>query len=125
MGYSLSDSATVWRQETRAAYAGGGYAAALDFDLGKGEHVFRGLTRKDGTLYPFSWQRGKQADYAVRADVSVDMRGARRAPGRRPASRNTMPCGRTALTGIGSGTATGWWIPTREACWGCSAGKPG
>jgi len=73
-GYSLEDSGAIWKQESRAAYARGGYAAALDLDLGRGRHVFRGLTRKDGTLYPFSWQGGKQADYAVRADVSKAIR---------------------------------------------------
>jgi hypothetical protein len=76
-GYSLDDSARVWRHEARAAYARSGYAAALDFDLGWGRHVFRGLDRKQGTLYPFSWQRGKQADYALRGDVSAATRRGR------------------------------------------------
>ncbi|MBW8889265.1 MAG: hypothetical protein JF616_16040 [Fibrobacteres bacterium] len=74
VGYSLEDSGAVWQQETRAAYARGGFAAALDLGLGGGHHVFRGLTRKDGTLYPFSWQGGEQADYSVRTDVSMAMR---------------------------------------------------
>jgi hypothetical protein len=70
-GYSLEDSGALWKQETRAAYARRGFEAAIDLDLGGGRHVFRGLTRKDSTLYTFSWQGGKQADYEARADLSM------------------------------------------------------
>lgn len=62
-GYSLQDSAALWRQEFRFAYdrlrQGSGFRAALDFDLASGDHVFQGLARKGANLYPFSWQEGR------------------------------------------------------------------
>jgi hypothetical protein len=73
-GYSLDDSARIWRQEGRLAFKGRGILAALDFDMGMGRHVFQGQSLKAGNPYPFSWQRGRQADYSARADLAFPLR---------------------------------------------------
>ena len=76
MGYSLDDSAQAWRQEARGAYSRNGFTAALDFDVGMGRHVFQARTRKGDRQRLFSWQRGRQADYAARADLACARRRA-------------------------------------------------
>lgn len=72
-GYALGDSGSFWRQRARAAYDclrpdGSGWMASLDFEVGAGNHVFRGRNHKDGDFYPFAWQEGVQKDYSIRAD---------------------------------------------------------
>jgi hypothetical protein len=79
-GYSLSDSGWFWRQETGAAFerdhgkgasgrGASGYRASVDFHLGYGEHAFRGVSRKGGISYPFSYEEATQKAYSIRADL--------------------------------------------------------
>jgi hypothetical protein len=79
-GYSLGDSGSFWRQEAGAAFernrgkdasgrSASGYRASVDFHLGYGEHAFRGVNRKGGISYPFSYEEAKQKAYSIRADL--------------------------------------------------------
>ena len=74
--YSVSDSASAWRQSVQAGYdglrPGAGWKAMANADLGMGDHVFQGITVKGNNRYPFSWQQGIQKDYSLRADFQIN-----------------------------------------------------
>ena len=74
--YSVSDSATAWRQSVQGGYdglrPGAGWKGIVSAELGMGDHVFQGITTKGGNRYPFSWQQGIQKDYSLRADFQIN-----------------------------------------------------
>lgn len=74
-GYALGDSGSVWKQSVGFAYdrirPGSGFRASLDFDMGYGTHVFRGVNRKEESLYRFSYQEAHQLSYSIRSDFQA------------------------------------------------------